>query len=231
MTAGDSRGRALRIPERWIATTSRAPACAARPGRGGQSSVQLSGGSPPCSGRMPGGRTLDSGSAGGHEALPDTDAFEFPGRKTPHMQVVLVHGVFSAVTLELKLKSRLVAAHGFTAHRAGCTHPRSAPHAVRPSRRQPPAADRVSGFFAKDGFVRNCRGSQSHGRRSEPDATRPDARVRHLGARWKAIQRTPHRKVALPVGVREREPGTVSACSTGAHEPRSVGRSQPGGYA
>ena len=95
------------------------------------------------------------------------------------MQVVLVHWVFSAVTLELKLKSRLVAAHGFTAHRAGCAHPRSAPHAVRPSRRQPPAADRVSGFFAKDGFVRNCRGSQSHGHRSEPDATRPDARVRH----------------------------------------------------
>src|SRR5439155_5999216 len=135
------------------------------------------------------------------------------------MQVVLVHWVFSAVTLELKLKSRLVAAHGFTAHRAGCAHPRSAPHAVRPSRRQPPAADRVAGFFAKDGVVRNCRGSQSHGRRSEPDATRPDARVRHLGARWKAIQRTPHRKVALPVGVREREPGTVSACSRAA-DPR-----------
>ena len=172
-----------------------------------------------------------AGRPAGQLGATDTDAFELPRRKTPHMQVVPVHGGFGVVALELKLKSRLVAAHGFTAHRAGCTHPRSAPHAVRPSRRQPPAADRVSGFFAKDGFVRNCRGSQSHGRRSEPDATRPDARVRHLGARWKAIQRTPHRKVALPVGVREREPGTVSACSTGAHEPRSVGRSQPGGYA
>src|SRR5438445_9559438 len=110
---------------------------------------------------MPGGRgfrTLGSRSArGGSLGATVADAFEFPRRKTPHMQVVPVHGGFGVVALELKLKSRLVAAHGFTAHRAGRTHPRSAPHAVRPPRRQPPAADRVSGLFAKDGFVRNCR--------------------------------------------------------------------------
>ena len=98
-----------------------------------------------------------AGRPAGQLGATDTDAFELPRRKTPHMQVVPVHGGFGVVALELKLKSRLVAAHGFTAHRAGRTHPGSAPHAVRPSRRQPPAADRVSGLFAKDRFVRNCR--------------------------------------------------------------------------
>ena len=202
MTEGDNRGRA---PD--SGTTDRGGRartglrCSTR--AGGQSPVQLSGGSPPgsravCPGGAGSGRWV-AGRPAGQLGATDTDAFEFPRRKTPHVQVVPVHGGFGVVALELKLKSCLVAAHGFTAHRAGRTHPGSAPH--MPSDRRDGslplriASRALSRRIGSSGIV----GLQSHGRR---------------------CQRTPPRKVALP------DQDRASLCGAERHA-RSVPRAKP----
>jgi hypothetical protein len=112
-------------------------------------------------------------------------ALEIPRREAPEMQVVLVQSGDRPGARELD--GDLDLTPGPTADGADGPDPETAP---KPGGfgRQLAQTERFTRVFSKMCFVRywtypGCAGSEP-----TPDATRPDARMVNLGARWKALQ-------------------------------------------
>ena len=138
------------------------------------------------------------------------------------MKRALVDRVVAEVAETGALEAFILKGEGETkAERGLAAHdPVTAPNPVGLFARQLSETEGFTGVFTKNRFAGHVRPTKLSGA-SAVKARCHKARRQSasLGARWKAIQRTPHRKVALPVGVREREPGTIFACSRAA-DPR-----------